>query len=173
MWRSSVGELSLPEVIDVNVPASVPRCRGVPMQEVLADYQTALVSRFLDDREIALQKQSRGFFHISSAGHEALCLGFARSLRPARDWFFPYYRDRPLVLALGVSPTELLLQAVGAANDPASGGPPNAVAFRGSPPQHRHPVEPDRFPMPASGRLCRSRPLHLGSRWGQLARLPG
>jgi len=51
-----------------------------------------------------------------------LCLGLARSLRPAYDWFFPYYRDRSLVLSLGVSPTDLLLQAVGAANDPASAG---------------------------------------------------
>jgi 2-oxoisovalerate dehydrogenase E1 component len=89
---------------------------------VLADYRLALVSRFIDDREITLQKQSRGFFHISGAGHEALCLGLARSLRPGYDWFFPYYRDRALVLALGVSPMEMLLQAVGAANDPASAG---------------------------------------------------
>ena len=55
--------------------------RGVPVAELLADYRLALVSRCLDDREITLQKQSRGFFHISGAGHEALCLGLARSLR--------------------------------------------------------------------------------------------
>jgi 2-oxoisovalerate dehydrogenase E1 component len=89
---------------------------------LLADYRLALVSRCIDDREITLQKQSRGFFHISGAGNEALCLGLARSLRPSYDWFFPYYRDRSLVLSLGVSPTDLLLQAVGAASDPASAG---------------------------------------------------
>ena len=103
-------------------PAKVAKYRGVAVAELLADYRLALVSRFLDDREITLQKQSRGFFHISSAGHEALCLGLARSLRAGYDWFFPYYRDRPLVLALGVTPTELLLQTVGAATDPASAG---------------------------------------------------
>jgi 2-oxoisovalerate dehydrogenase E1 component len=96
--------------------------RGVPVAELLEDYRLALVSRCTDDREIILQKQSRGFFHISGAGHEALGLGLARSLRPGYDWFFPYYRDRSLVLALGVTPAEMLLQAVGAANDPASGG---------------------------------------------------
>jgi len=96
--------------------------RGVPVPELISDYRLALVSRCIDDREITLQKQSRGFFHISGAGNEALCLGLARSLRPAYDWFFPYYRDRSLVLSLGVSPTDLLLQAVGAANDPASAG---------------------------------------------------
>ena len=76
----------------------------------------------MDDREITLQKQSRVFFQISGAGHEALLLGLARSLRPAYDWFFPYYRDRALMLGLGVSPYELLLQAVGSSEDPASGG---------------------------------------------------
>jgi 2-oxoisovalerate dehydrogenase E1 component len=96
--------------------------RGVPHDELVEDYRLALVSRCLDDREISLQKQSRVFFQISGAGHEALLLGLRRSLRPAYDWFFPYYRDRALVLGLGVTPTEVLLQAVGSADDPASGG---------------------------------------------------
>ncbi len=96
--------------------------RGIPVSELLADYKLALVSRCLDDREITLQKQSRAYFHISGAGHEALGLALARSLRPGYDWFFPYYRDRALVLALGVTPLDMLLQAVGAATDPASGG---------------------------------------------------
>lgn len=135
-WRPSVevaGTATEPELLDrrgdgepENLSAQrgqrKAKYRGVPVAELLADYRLALVSRCLDDREITLQKQSRGFFHISGAGHEALCLGLARSLRPSYDWFFPYYRDRALVLALGVTPTQSLLQAVGAATDPASGG---------------------------------------------------
>ena len=62
------------------------------------------------------------FFQIAGAGHEALLLGLARSLRPAYDWFFPYYRDRALLLALGASPLQLRLQGVGSADDLASGG---------------------------------------------------
>jgi 2-oxoisovalerate dehydrogenase E1 component len=91
-------------------------------EELVEDFRLACVSRALDDREILLQKQSRVFFQISGAGHEVLLVALARSLRPAYDWFFPYYRDRALVLALGVSPRAIMLQATGSAEDPASGG---------------------------------------------------
>ncbi len=95
---------------------------GLPADEVLADFRLACVSRSVDDREISLQKQSRVFFQISGAGHEALGLGLARSLRPGYDWFFPYYRDLALVLGLGVPAEQVLLQALGSADDVASGG---------------------------------------------------
>lgn len=96
--------------------------RGFSKDELVSDYRLALVSRALDDREISLQKQSRVFFQISGAGHEALLLALRHSLRAGYDWFFPYYRDRALALGLGVTPREILLQAVGSSDDPASGG---------------------------------------------------
>ncbi len=96
--------------------------RGVPVEEIRADFRLAWTSRYLDDREIALQKQSRVFFQISGAGHEALLLGLGRYLRGGYDWFFPYYRDRALMLSLGITPEEILLQAVGSSLDPSSGG---------------------------------------------------
>jgi 2-oxoisovalerate dehydrogenase E1 component len=91
-------------------------------RELVEDFRLSCLSRALDDREILLQKQSRVFFQISGAGHEILLTALARSLRPAYDWFFPYYRDRALVLALGVTPLDILLEAVGSSEDPASGG---------------------------------------------------
>jgi 2-oxoisovalerate dehydrogenase E1 component len=96
--------------------------RGVPVAEIIEDFRLGWISRYLDDREIALQKQSRVFFQISGAGHEALLLGLGRYLRGGYDWFFPYYRDRALMLSLGITPEEILYQAVGSSLDPSSGG---------------------------------------------------
>ena len=98
------------------------RYREILHTELLADLRLACLSRALDEREISLQKQSRAFFHIAGAGHEALLLALAHHLRPGYDWFFPYYRDLALMLAFGVTPREILLQAVGSGEDPASGG---------------------------------------------------
>jgi 2-oxoisovalerate dehydrogenase E1 component len=111
-----------PGTADGAAPAARGSLRSYPASELVEDFGLACVSRALDDREILLQKQSRVFFQISGAGHEILLLALARSLRPAYDWFFPYYRDRALVLALGVTPLDMMLQAVGSSLDPASGG---------------------------------------------------
>ena len=95
---------------------------GDSSEWLLEAYRTMVTSRQVDDREISLKRQNKTFFQISCAGHEAVQVAMAEHLRPGYDWFHPYYRDRALVLALGQTPLDHLLGAVGAEADPNSGG---------------------------------------------------
>ena len=89
---------------------------------LLRAFRIMYLSRCLDNREILLKRQSKIFFQVSAAGHEAIQTAAGMVLRPGHDWTFGYYRDRALALALGVTAEDMLLQAVGAARDSASGG---------------------------------------------------
>jgi 2-oxoisovalerate dehydrogenase E1 component alpha subunit len=85
-------------------------------------YRDMLRSRELSDRMFALNRQGRAAFAVTGQGHEAAQVGSAHAIKRGIDWVLPYYRDVGVMVALGMSPHEILLGLFAKADDPSSGG---------------------------------------------------
>jgi 2-oxoisovalerate dehydrogenase E1 component len=81
-----------------------------------------VLSRLIDEKTITLYKQNKCHFQISCAGHEAVQVAAAQVFRPGTDWFYPYYRDMALVVGLGLTAQDLMLNAMNKQDDPNSHG---------------------------------------------------
>ena len=76
-------------------------------------YWIMLLSRRLDERAWAIHRQGRIAFHISAIGHEAAQVAAAFAIARGTDYFFPYYRDLTLSLALGTTALDFMLGLFG------------------------------------------------------------
>ncbi len=103
-------------------PPQTATAEALTREQRVALYRTIYAARRIDDKEITGKRQNKVFFQINGVGHEALQAAAAMCLRPGRDWFFFYYRDRALAYGLGYTAKDMFLGSVGAEADPASGG---------------------------------------------------
>ncbi|MES2380738.1 MAG: thiamine pyrophosphate-dependent enzyme [Bacteroidota bacterium] len=87
---------------------------------LLKAYQLMCTARAMADIYDANRAITK-YVHSTSKGHEAVQLALAFQLQ-AFDFVAPYYRDESLLLGLGLTPYELMLQLLAKADDPFSGG---------------------------------------------------
>ncbi len=95
---------------------------AAPREPGLRIYRLMRLARTLNERLFILNRQGRVSAAISVQGHEAAQVGSALGFEPGRDVFLPYYRDYGVVLALGMTPLEVLLNHCSRAGDPNSQG---------------------------------------------------
>ena len=95
---------------------------AVKKEDLLWVYDLMVRARELDEAEIRLRRQGAFQFQLSCSGHEAIQAVAAKLLKPGKDWFYPYYRDRTFVYGLGMTPADLFRQPLGKRTDPSSGG---------------------------------------------------
>ena len=84
-------------------------------------YRLMLTARTLSDKYEDNAKLTAKYVHATSRGHEAVQLALGMQLLP-QDFVAPYYRDDSILLGIGMSPYELMLQLFAKKDDPFSGG---------------------------------------------------
>jgi 2-oxoisovalerate dehydrogenase E1 component len=95
---------------------------GLTKEDLVDLYRKMLISRRLDEKIWALNRQGRIPFVVSVSGHEATQIGIAAALDPERDWSLPYYRDIAFNIGLGISAEDIFMGQFAKAADPSSGG---------------------------------------------------
>jgi len=96
------------------------RQQGMSDELALSLFRHMILTRLLDERLTAIQRQGRIGFHIGSMGEEASILGSTAALR-SNDWLFPCYREFGALLWRGMPLKNYIDNMFGNANDPAKG----------------------------------------------------
>ena len=96
--------------------------KGFSKKELLDIYSRMYLSRALDEKQLILLKQGKGYFHIGASGHEAAELAAAKNINFKIDFSYPYYREQAFCIGLGMTSKEILLSFLAKEGDPNSSG---------------------------------------------------
>jgi len=88
---------------------------------LLSAFELLCTARHMSDLFEENAKVTAKYVHATSRGHEACQLAMGMQLRP-QDYLSAYYRDDSMMLAIGITPYELMLQLLAKRDDPFSGG---------------------------------------------------
>ena len=95
---------------------------GLTANDLLSMYTVMRLARALAERMWLLQRGGKTPFAVTAEGHEGVQVASAWALDRGRDFVLPYYRDLGVVLAMGMSAKEVMLNTLGRAADPNGGG---------------------------------------------------
>ena len=95
--------------------------QDIKKETLLQAFELMATARAMSDLFEENAKLTAKYVHATSRGHEAIQLALGIQLQ-AQDWVAPYYRDDSILLGIGMSPAELMLQLFAKKDDPFSGG---------------------------------------------------
>ena len=98
-----------------------PKKNTVPTESLLRAYDLMCTAKAMTDIYEENKDVTSKYVHATSRGHEAIQIAVGLQLEP-QDWVAPYYRDDSLLLSIGLTPYELMLQLQAKKDDPFSGG---------------------------------------------------
>lgn len=95
--------------------------KAIAKEELVNAFKLMCTAKTLAEKYEANKEVTSKYVHATSRGHEAIQLAVGMQLKP-QDWVSPYYRDDSILLGVGMSPYELMLQVFAKKDDPFSGG---------------------------------------------------
>ncbi|HVF81196.1 MAG TPA: thiamine pyrophosphate-dependent enzyme, partial [Flavisolibacter sp.] len=107
-------------ITDLSLSAGWQRTGGIDRNLLLRAYRLMHSVKLMADTYEA-NRQITKYVHSTSRGHEAIQLATAFNLLP-QDWVSPYYRDESMLLGMGWTPYQLMLQLLTKGGDPFTGG---------------------------------------------------
>src|SRR5262245_32816570 len=93
----------------------------IPLETLKQAFELMCTAKSMAELYEANKDVTAKYVHATSRGHEAVQLALGLQLLP-QDFVSPYYRDDSILLGMGLSPFDLMLQLLAKRNDPFSGG---------------------------------------------------